>query len=120
MIIAQYNPANIAAIAPASATQVFQVSSNGTSSGIAAGAANLSVGKGFVFGLPFQVYMQGVAKVVTTGFAFKPGLLIGATAAAQTAYNSGTATGTLTAGASYPFFAKYELCADGASQSLIG
>jgi hypothetical protein len=122
MIIAQYSALNASSIAPSGAAQIFQVSANGTTAGLAAGNVVLNVGEGFLFGLPFVIRMSGVATVVTTAFTLAPGLVIsgpaGATPAA-TAKNAG-ASGSLAAGSSYSWFTDFVLSIDGVSQALQG
>jgi hypothetical protein len=134
MIIAQYNPANIATQLANNTTALtpFAVSANGVASGIRAGNVSLAVGKGFNLGVPFHVVMQGVATIKATSATFTPGFTAftndqpnatsGSTIPLTTACNAAASTSlTQSAGGNlYPFYVDYELVIDGSSNKLAG
>lgn len=125
MIINQVSPLYIATITgPTGSAQSFQTVTTygGTPNGQTAGAVTLGLGKGLLLGVPFTVRMAGYVTVATTAFTLTPGLSIsGPGGAAPTATAKTTAaSATLTAGASYNWFADFVLSADGVSQTTQG
>lgn len=89
-----------------------------------AGAAMvLNIGGAFLSGKPFQVVIQGSYKSHGTSQTGALGIQASAfstSAFSGTQLGTGTASGTMTAGTSYPFYAKFDGFCDNTSGILSG